>query len=85
MKKITPLKAIRAKCLDCSGFHPSEVRNCESTECPLFTFRMGRNPNRRGIGKKFVCSSNKMPAEIAISSTEDPGSVYRWVDMRVKK
>ena len=52
MKRLTPIKAIRAKCLDCSGFQPSEVRNCYITECPIFPYRMGKNPNRRGIGKK---------------------------------
>jgi len=48
----TPVKAIRAKCLDCSGDQPSEVRKCEISECPLFPFRLGKNPNRLGIGRK---------------------------------
>lgn len=52
MKHLTPVKAIRAKCLDCSGFQPSEVRRCEITECPLFPYRLGKNPNRKGIGLK---------------------------------
>lgn len=47
---LTPIKAIRAKCLECSGNQPSEVRNCLITECPLYPFRMGKNPNRVGIG-----------------------------------
>ena len=50
MKRLTPVKAIRAKCLDCSGFQPSQVRNCDITECPLFPYRLGKNPNRAGIG-----------------------------------
>lgn len=52
MKLLTPIKAIRAKCLDCSGFKPSEVRNCNIPECSLFSFRMGKNPSRKGIGGK---------------------------------
>ena len=32
--------AIRAKCLDCVGNVPSEVRKCTATECPLWAFRM---------------------------------------------
>ncbi len=51
MSKLTPLKAIRAKCLDCSGFQPKEVRLCACTECPLYTYRLGVNPARKGIGK----------------------------------
>ncbi len=50
MRNLTPIKAIRAKCLECSNYQPSEVKNCEIIECPLFTFRFGKNPNRKGIG-----------------------------------
>ena len=50
--KLTPLKAIRAKCLDCCCQQASEVRACTVTECPLYPYRMGRNPNRAGIGKR---------------------------------
>lgn len=39
-----PLKAIRAKCLDCSCNNPNEVRLCSITKCPLFDFRFGKNP-----------------------------------------
>ena len=49
-KPTTPVRSIRAKCLECAGGRPSLVRNCESPECALFVFRMGRNPQRRGIG-----------------------------------
>jgi hypothetical protein len=40
--KRSPLKAIRAKCLDCSGGQVKEVRQCPITSCPLYPFRMGR-------------------------------------------
>ncbi len=50
MKESTPLKAIRAKCLDCCGNHPSQVRKCDVFDCPLFIYRLGHNPKRKGIG-----------------------------------
>lgn len=43
---MTPLKAIRAKCLDCSG-SATEVRLCPVTGCPLYKFRFGKNPRRK--------------------------------------
>jgi hypothetical protein len=49
-KKLTPVRAIRLKCLDCASGQPSLVRKCESNDCPLFAFRMGRHPGRAGIG-----------------------------------
>ena len=44
------LKVIRAKCLDCSCYQPSEVAKCTATGCALWPYRMGKNPfsNRRG-------------------------------------
>ena len=35
---------IRKKCLDCCGFQQSEVRKCVCTTCPLWPYRMGKNP-----------------------------------------
>lgn len=48
--KLTPLKAIRRYCIECSGDSYNEVRNCPIKECPLYPFRFGHNPNRKGIG-----------------------------------
>ena len=50
MEMLSPLKAIRAKCLDCTAEQPQEVRLCPSENCPLWPYRMGHNPNRKGIG-----------------------------------
>ena len=47
---MTPLRAIREKCLDCSCQQPTEVRDCPIISCALYPFRMGKNPNRAGIG-----------------------------------
>ena len=40
----TPMKSIRAKCLDCSGGSPKEVRECPIKNCSLFPYRFGRRP-----------------------------------------
>jgi hypothetical protein len=42
-----PLKAIRAKCLDCCCGNAGEVRKCVATNCPLWPFRLGINPFRK--------------------------------------
>lgn len=45
-EKITsPLKAIKAKCMDCCCFQYAEVKNCEAFNCPLYDFRLGKNPH----------------------------------------
>ena len=43
---MNPLKAIRAKCLDCCAEHPSLVADCHIETCALHPFRMGKNPFR---------------------------------------
>ena len=48
----TPVKAIRTKCLDCSGGSPKEVRECNIPDCALYPYRLGTNPTRQGIGGK---------------------------------
>ena len=41
MKYKTPLKAIRAKCIDCCCGSRKEVEACELSKCPLHEFRLG--------------------------------------------
>lgn len=46
---MTPLKAIRAKCIDCAAGELGTVRSCEfKGECPLHPLRMGKGT--KGLG-----------------------------------
>ena len=42
-----PLKALRARCLDCCCGSATEVRKCVSIDCPSWPFRLGKNPFRQ--------------------------------------
>jgi hypothetical protein len=42
----TPMKAIRAKCLDCTCDQVLEIRQCTITDCALWPYRMGRRPRK---------------------------------------
>ena len=48
-----PVKAIRAKCIDCCGAedYNNRIKDCDITKCALHPFRMGKNPYRE---KKVV-------------------------------
>ena len=48
---LTPLKAIRAKCLECCGGSAKEVRLCQSPQCPLWGLRSGHRPRVYKIPK----------------------------------
>lgn len=42
MERLTRSQAIRAKCIDCCCGQKNEVRNCTATNCPLWTYRLGK-------------------------------------------
>jgi len=46
-KPLSPMKALRLKCLDCCNGSALEVRLCTAVACPIWPFRMGRNPWRK--------------------------------------
>lgn len=43
-KVLTPIKAIRAKCLECCCNQRQEVKLCTVTGCSLYPYRMGHRP-----------------------------------------
>ena len=48
IRNTSVLKAIRQKCVeDCCAGYVSEANNCLSPSCPLYPFRMGKNPYRK--------------------------------------
>jgi hypothetical protein len=67
--KLTPIKAIRQHCIECSGDSTKEVKICELADCPLYPYRMGHNPARKGMGSKdpFNNRLKEMPTQLPIS------------------
>lgn len=47
MYRMTPVRAIRAKCLVCAGGKKS-IRTCESESCPLYPYLDGSEPREEG-------------------------------------
>lgn len=43
--KADVIKTIRTFCIECSGGSLMEVRLCPIKRCPLYPFRMGKDPN----------------------------------------
>ena len=55
IKKISPLKAIRLKCLDCCGEEFIQVKTCGAYNCPLWKFRLGKHPfTEKNIGNPLL-------------------------------
>jgi len=58
------LKAIRAKCLDCT-LDPKEVGKCVQTDCPLWALRMGCVPK----GYRKAALRAKSPGNLPVATT----------------
>jgi len=75
-KNLTPLRAIRAKCFDCSGGQPSEIRSCPIMDCPLYPFRLGKNPFSKRKGN--IANLRPFPrknGELSTQKTKNLGIV----------
>lgn len=53
MAKRTPIKAIRAKCIDCCCGQIQEVQRCPAEDCPLYEYRLGKRPKNIEIANDF--------------------------------
>ena len=53
MAKLTPMKATRKKCHECSGGSAKEVRECKVRTCALFAYRSGE----KSKGDKYIVES----------------------------
>jgi len=70
-KCLTPIRSIRRKCLDCSAGQAQEVRLCPVTSCALYPFRLGKNPNRAGLGNRQAFA--RLSSDPAQSTGESTG------------
>ena len=75
---ISPLKALRLRCIDCSAGSSLEVRLCTAVSCPSWPFRLGRNPWRppaseaqRAWGRRLAAMSTEAFLEKAENGGRD--------------
>ena len=54
-ERLTPMRAIRKKCLECMGGSSSEVKRCDADECWLWPYRLGRRNQARRLVEEEAC------------------------------
>lgn len=66
----SPLKSIRAKCLDCCCGQVSEVKNCQIEQCALWKYRMGKSGRTRTMTdeQKLAAAERMKSARLAKKS-----------------
>lgn len=55
---LSPLKAIHRHCVYCMGGSNEEIKLCVDDDCFLHPFKLGHNPNRKGIGGNKLLKPN---------------------------
>jgi hypothetical protein len=66
---MSPLSALRARCLDCCAGSADEVKKCMAVGCASWPFRMGVNPwrsvseGRREAGRRLAAKRAERIAE----------------------
>jgi hypothetical protein len=60
---MSPLKALRLRCIDCSGGSANEVRLCTAMQCPAWPFRMGSNRGARRRARRGATRRGLSPIE----------------------
>lgn len=69
--KCTPIRSMRAYCLDCTGGEKAGVRTCSYSDCPLHPYRVGKRPPKgaattpmRTIRKQCLECCSGAPSEV---------------------
>ena len=57
---IPTLLSIKMHCQKCGEKKRIDATRCNVAECPVFSFRKGHNPNRKGIGNKGIANLKKV-------------------------
>jgi hypothetical protein len=73
----TALRAIRLRCLDCSGNRDGAVRSCgfgpnHPDACPLHPYRLGRNPNIKRSEEWKAAAAERLALARAILARKIP-------------
>lgn len=68
---MTPMKAIRAKCLDCCCGSFQEVRLCTVEKCPLYPYRFGKRPKGYEDTTPDTNSAKPLVSPVLFKETEE--------------
>jgi len=71
-KPMSPLKALRLRCLDCCTFSPNEVRLCVAVDCPNWPFRLGKSPWRQPLSAEARAERAEQMRRNRISGSSSP-------------
>ena len=81
---MSPLSALRARCIDCCAGSADEVKKCIAVGCASWPFRMGVNPwrsvseGRREAGRRLAAKRAEKIAEAKSDLSPGQQDDVRW-------
>lgn len=64
-------KVIRAKCTDCVCGQIAEIRKCTCAGCPLWPYRMGKNPFSTRTGNPNLKRPGEPTSDFDVGAEDD--------------
>jgi hypothetical protein len=62
--RMTKARAIKKKCLDCSGDSPKDVTLCHIFDCPLWRYRTGAEISSSAYKRRMEAAIENYPEDI---------------------
>ena len=81
-KNPTPVRSIRAKCIDCQHDQTAEITRCQITDCALWPYRLGTRPTEEDIEKNRLAVLSRYWD--TLSAQEQSELVREWVSATAK-
>lgn len=78
--RVSPLCALRLKCLDYCNDSAQEGRLCTAVDCPSWPFRMGKNPWRRKLNEMEQTRRAAMMNRNRASASAAPEKTQAQID-----
>src|SRR5215472_1157940 len=71
---MSPLQALRARCLDCCAYQEKEVALCPAVQCPSWPFRMGTDPWRKPASEARREAARKAMTALNVRRRKEDGT-----------
>lgn len=78
--RVSPLRALRLKCLDCCNDSAQEVRLSTAVDCPSWPFRMGKNPWRPPLSAEVRTQRAATMTRNRASALSNPDKTQAQID-----
>lgn len=74
--KLSPLRSIRAKCIDCAAGSSQEVRLCTAINCPIYLYRFGHYPHLKSSEVRSTKTNAEEPL-VSDKNNDSSGNMVR--------